>query len=316
MNINRLGLGCMGMNLRRNPEQSIATVHMALEKGITFLNTGNFYQAGESEMLLRQALKGIPRDKYFISVKFGVLFSPDGAMYGLDVNPFHIKAQLTYSLHRLGLEYIDLYQPARMDASIPVEDIIGELAELKKAGYIRNIGMTEIDGETLRRAHKVHPIHTVESEYSLIDRSAETEIIPVADELGINVLLFGALGHGLLNDRTLEGNASGVMRATMLAPENLPKNLPFVRALKNAADRKGVSLSQLMTAWVLTRCPDAMCLAGTTSPEHLQQNIDALNITLADPDMKEIEDIAESHTVYGNDMCRLSFDGGKPLFRG
>lgn len=316
MDINRLGLGCMGMNLAHKPEQSIATVHAAIDKGITFLNTGNFYQTGESEMLLRQALKGIPREKYFISVKFGVLFSPDGMIYGLDVNPFHIKAQLTYSLHRLGLDYIDLYQPSRMDKSIPVEDIIGEMSELQKAGYIRNIGMTEIDADTLRRAHKVHPIHTVELEYSLIERDIETSIMPVAEELGINVLLFGYLGHGLLNDRTLEGKASGPMSSPMLNAENLPKNLPLVRELKDFATRKGVSLSQLMTAWTITHCPKAKCLVGTTSPEHLQQNIDALKVELSDADMKEIERIAASHKVYGNEMRQISFTDGKASFGG
>ena len=318
MNINRLGLGCMGMNLRRNPAQSIATVHAAIDNGITFLNTGNFYQNGESEMLLAQALKGIPREKYFVSVKFGLLMSPDGKMYGLDVHPFRIKSQLTYSLHRLGLDYVDLYQPSRIDAKIPVEDIIGELAELKEAGYIRNIGLTEIDADTLRRAHKVHPIHTVESQYSLIERGIEEDIIPVARELGVNVLAFGALGHGLLNDRILTaGNSptASPMGGPMLNAENLPKNLPLVKALKAIADDKGVSLSQLVTAWVLTKCPDIMCLIGTTSPEHLQNNIDALNIVLSPDDMNRIESTASSHKVYGNEMRKLFFENGIPSFR-
>lgn len=318
MNINRLGLGCMGMNLRRNPAQSIATVHAAIDNGITFLNTGNFYQCGESEMLLGQALKGIPREKYFISVKFGVLFAPDGKLYGLDVHPFHIKAQLTYSLHRLGLDYVDLYQPARMDSAIPVEDIIGELAELKKAGYIRNIGLTEIDADTLRRAHKVHPIHTVESQYSLIERGIEEDIIPAARELGVKVLAFGALGHGLLNDRVITEGKSPTASATgspMLNSENLPKNLPLVKALKAIANDKGVSLSQLVTAWVLTKCPDIMCLIGTTSPNHLQDNIDALNIALTPYDMNRIESTASSHKVYGNEMRKLFFADGIPSFR-
>ena len=319
MNIKRLGLGCMGMNLKRNPEQSIRTVHAALDSGINFLNTGNFYQCGESEMLLGKALKDIPREKYFISVKFGVLFSPDGKLYGLDVKPFNIKAQLTYSLHRLGLDYVDLYQPARMDTSIPVEDIIGELAELKKAGYIRNIGLTEIDAETLRRAHKVHPINTVELQYSLIERSIEKNIIPAAEELGINILAFGALGHGLLNDRILtQGNSptASPMGGPMLNAENLPKNLPLVKDLKLIADEKRVLLSQLMTAWTLTKCPNIMCLIGTTSPEHLQQNIDALNIKLTPEDMTRIEDTAASYKIYGNEMRQLTFTNGIPFFNG
>ena len=315
MNINRLGLGCMGMNLRRNPEISILTIHAALHAGITFFNTGNFYQNGESEMLLGQALKGISRERFFVSVKFGLLFEPSGKPYGLDVHPRHIKAQLTYSLHRLGLDYVDLYQPSRMDSAIPVEDIIGVLAELKQEGYIRNIGMTEIDAETLRRANKIAQIHTVELEYSLLDRSIEQEIIPTAEELGIKVLLFGVQGHGLLNDRTLEGKASGTINSPALSPENLPKNLPLVRALKDFAETKGVSLSQLMTAWALSKNPDSMCLVGTTSPEHLQQNIDALKVELTDNDINDIEEIAASHKVFGNEMRSLTFTDGMPVYQ-
>lgn len=311
--ISRLGLGCMGMS-RRNEEKSIRTIHAALDGGITLLNTGNFYNSGESEIVVGNALRNVPRDKYFLSVKFGVLFEPSGGIYGLDVSPFHIKAQLNYSLHRLGLEYVDLYQPSRMDSSIPIEDIMKILVELKEQGYIRNIGLTEIDAETLRRAHKIHPIHTVELEYSLIGREIEKELVPTARELGVRILTFGSLGHGLLNDRTLEGKAAGVMRAPMLSPENLPKNLPLVRELKDFADTKGVSLSQLMTAWTLTKLPDASTLVGTTSPDHLQDNINALAVELSPDDMNTIESIAASHEVYGNDMRSLTFSNGMAVF--
>ena len=313
--VSRLGLGCMGMS-RKNEEKSIRTIHAALDKGITLLNTGNFYNGGESEIVVGQALRNVPRDKYFISVKFGVLFEPRGGIYGLDVNPFHIKAQLNYSLHRLGLEYVDLYQPARMDSSVPIESIMETLVELKEKGVIRNIGLTEIDADTLRRAHKIHPIHTVELEYSLIGREIEKDLIPTAQELGIKVLTFGSLGHGLLNDRTLEGKASGAMVSPMLSPENLQKNLPLVRALKDFADSKGVSLSQLMTSWTLANLPNVSTLIGTTSPEHLQENIDALSLELSSEDMKEIENIAASHKIYGNEMRKLVFKNGKACFLG
>ena len=311
--ISRLGLGCMGMS-RRNEEKSIHTIHAAIEKGITLLNTGNFYNSGESEIIVGQALKDIPRDKYFLSVKFGVLFGPGGGIYGLDVNPFHIGAQLNYSLHRLGLEYIDLYQPARMDSAISIEHIMEVMVGLKEKGFIRNIGLTEIDADTLRRAHKIHPIHTVELEYSLIGREIEKDLIPTAKELGVKVLTFGSLGHGLLNDRTLEGKGSGAMPSPMLSPENLPKNLPLVRELKEFADKKSVSLSQLMTAWTLANLPDASTLVGTTSPEHLQENIDALALELSREDMNEIEKIAASHKVYGNEMRQLIFKNGIAIF--
>ena len=313
--ISRLGLGCMGMSVSRTPEKSIRTVHKAINEGITLLNTGNFYNGGESETLLGQALKGIPRDKYFLSVKFGVLFGPSGQIYGLDVSPFRIGAQLNYSLHRLGLQYIDLYQPARMDSSIPIEGIMEVLVGLKEKGYIRNIGLTEVDAQTLRRAHKIHPIHTVELEYSLIGREIEKELIPTAKELGVRLLTFGSLGHGLLNDCALQGKASGSMPSPMLSPENLQKNLPLLRELKDFAEQKGVSLSQLMTAWTLTKQPDASLLIGTTSPEHLQANIDALSVELSPEDMRQIENIAASHKVYGNEMRRLIFKNGIAIFQ-
>ena len=307
--ISRLGLGCMGMS-RKNMDKSVKTIHASIDKGIALLNTGNFYNAGESEIVVGEALKSIPREKYFLSVKFGVLFEPGSGIYGLDTSPFHIKAQLNYSLHRLGLEYVDLYQPARMDSAIPIEDIMEVLVELKQKGFIRNIGLTEIDAETLRRAHKIHPIHTVELEYSLIGREIENDLIPTARELGVKILTFGSLGHGLLNDRTLEGKASGAMRSPMLSPENLPKNLPLVRALKDFADKKGVTLSQLMTAWTLAKLPDVSTLIGTTSPEHLQDNIDALGLDLSHEDINEIESIAASHKIFGNDMRQLVFKNG------
>ena len=313
-NIRRIGLGCMGMS-RRNEIQSIRTVHAAIEKGITLLNTGNFYNSGESEIVLGHALKSVPRDKYFLSVKFGVLFGPGGGIYGLNVQPLHIGAQLNYSLHRLGLEYVDLYQPARMDSSIPIESIMEVLVGLKEKGFIRNIGLTEVDAETLRRAHKIHPVHTIELEYSLIGREIERELIPTAKELGVKVLTFGSLGHGLLNDRTLEGKVSGAMPSPMLSPENLPKNIPLVRELKDFADSKHVSLSQLMLAWTLTNLPEASTLIGTTSPDHLQENIDALELELSREDMNTIESIAASHKVYGNEMRQLIFKNGIAIFQ-
>ena len=178
--ISRLGLGTMGMNIRANRETSIRTIHAALDAGITLFNTGEFYQGSESEMVFGEAVKGVNRDSYFLSVKFGVLPSPEGGIYGLDVKPFNVKGHLPYSLRRLGLDYIDLYQPARQDTTVPVEDLVGAIADQVKAGYIRHIGLSMVDADTLRRACKVHPIHTVEMSYSLIDRSIEAELIVAA----------------------------------------------------------------------------------------------------------------------------------------
>ena len=203
METKRIALGCMGMN-RGNKQQSIKTIDTAIANGVTLLNTGEFYCNGESEMVVGEALSHHNRDDYFISVKFGALPSARG-LYGLDVNPFNIRAHLTYSLTRLGLDYVDLYQPCRMDEIYPVEDVVGEISRLVDEGLVRNIGLTETDPETLRRANAVHPIYMFEKSYSLINRSIETEgDLDMCRKLGIPFLAYGLLANGLLTDRTLE----------------------------------------------------------------------------------------------------------------
>lgn len=252
--IDRLGLGCMGMSNLRNPENSIKTIHTALENGITLFNTGEFYNAGTSEIIVGEAMRGVPRDSYFLSVKYGVLPQPGGVIYGLDNTPFHIKSHLAYSLARLGMDYVDLYQPARQDTEIPVEEVVGEISRLVEAGYVRHIGLSMIDAETLRRACKVHPIHTVEMSYSLIERDIEKELISTAEELGVKVLAFGTVGHGLFADHVLETieNNPRLSRG-LLSPEHRENNLPMIKAIKGIADEKGISLSQLTLVWSLSK---------------------------------------------------------------
>lgn len=308
--LNRLGLGTMGMNIRSNRETSIRTIHAALDAGITLFNTGEFYQGSESEMVFGEAVKGVPRDSYFLSVKFGVLPSPEGGIYGLDVKPFNVKGHLTYSLRQLGLDYIDLYQPARQDTTVPVEDLVGAIAEQVQAGYIRHIGLSMVDADTLRRACKVHPIHTVEMSYSLIDRSIEAELITAAKELGVKVLAFGTVGHGLLTDRALNAPANPNARG-MLSPENRGANLALLRDLKKIADDKGVTLSQLALAWSLAKYDHVQSLVGTTSPEHLQESIDALKITLTEEDIRAIEAAIPAEKVKGRGMRNFVFTDGQ-----
>ena len=302
VDIEKLGLGCMGMG-RKNAEKSIRTIHAALDAGINFFNTGEFYKAGESEIIVGEALKNVPRDKYFLSVKFGVLPAPDGSIYGLDVNPYHIKAHLTYSMKRLGIDYIDLYQPARMDLAYPVEDIVGEISKLIEAGYIGNIGLTQIDEETLNRANKIHQIHTVELRYSLAEREFEQNgLIDAVKNLGVNVLLFGVLAHGLLNDNILEGKSNFSLPAGFLSKENLPENLKLVRELKKIADEKSTMISKLVLAWTFAKFPFASSLIGTTSVEHLQDSIDALQLNLTAEDVAEIEKAFPIDKVRGQGM--------------
>lgn len=310
--LSRLGLGCMGMSSRRNPEQSIRTIHAALDSGITLFNTGEFYSAGESEMIVGQALRGVARDRYFLSVKFGVLPEPGGGIYGLDNSPFHIKGHLAYSLSRLGLDDIDLYQPARQDTEIPVEEVVGEISRLVEAGYVRHIGLSMVDAETLRRACKVHPIHTVEMSYSLIDREIEQELIDTAKELGVKVLAFGTIGHGLFADNALESMDSNPRLARgMLSPQHRGTNLPMLQAVQAIADEKGIGLSQLALAWSLAKYDHVQSLVGTTDPAHLQRAIDALSVKFTDEDIARIEAAIPAERFSGRGMRRFRFTNGQ-----
>lgn len=307
--IKRLGLGTMGMRFS-NQETSVQTIHAALDSGITLFNTGEFYNGGESEIVTGEALKGIERDRYFLSVKFGVLPQPGGGIYGLDMNPFHVKAHLAYSLHCLGLEYVDLYQPARQDTEIPVEEVVGAIAEQVKAGYVRHIGLSMVDAETLRRACKVHPIHTVEMSYSLIERSIEQELLDTAKELGVRVLAFGTVGHGLFADRVLENAENPNYGRGLLAPEHREKNLPMIRAVKEIADEKGVTLSQLALAWSLAKYDHVQSLIGTTNPEHLKSAVEALQITLTKEDIARMEAACPADQISGRGMRNFVFTNG------
>ena len=223
---------------RKNFEKSAKTIQHALDAGIKIFNTGEFYKSGESELVVGEVLKKIPREKYFLSLKFGVLPSPDGDIYGLDVNPHNIKAHLTYSLKRLNLDYVDLYEPARMDLAYPVEEIVGEISKLVEAGYVKNIGLTQIDAETLKRANKIHKIHTVELRYSLAEREFEKNgLIETAKNLGIKVLIFGVLAHGLLNENILNGKNKISLPGGFFSEENLPENIKLLRELKKVAEK-------------------------------------------------------------------------------
>lgn len=310
--IQRLGLGCMGMSCRRNPDASIKTIRKALDCGITLFNTGEFYSAGESEMIVGEALKGVKRESYFLSVKFGVLPQTGGGIYGLDNNPFNIKGHLAYSLSRLGMDYVDLYQPARQDTEIPVEEVVGEISRLVEAGFVRHIGLSMVDAETLRRACKVHPIHTVEMSYSLIDRSIEKELIAAAEELGVRVLAFGTIGHGLFADNVLDNAVNNPRMARgMLSPEHRSANLPMIQAVKEIADQKGMTLSQLALAWSLAKYDNVQSLVGTTNPEHLQSAVDALKIELTKADIERIEAAIPADRVSGRGMRNFRFTNGQ-----
>ena len=301
--ISRLGLGCMGMNFA-NMDRSVETIHYALDHGITMFNTGEFYGGGESEMVLREALKDVPRDKYFLSVKFGVLMQPGNhGMYGLDVDPFHVKAHLNYSLHRLGTDHVDLYQPARMDENVPVEDLMKELSECEKEGYIRSIGLTQMSAENLERAEKVHPVNMIEMDYSIADRSIEQNgVLETARKNHTKVVAFGVLCHGLLSTDSPIWQRAGL-------PEALKERM--LGGLEKIAAEKNTTVEKLVQAYVWAKNPDMSIIIGTTRKEHLQDAIDALSIELSTEDIHRIEDAFPSEALKGMPMRNYVFRNGR-----
>lgn len=282
--ISRLGLGCMGMRLS-NRESSLETIQLALKKGIKLFNTGEFYANGESEMVLGEGLRKIPRNQFYVSCKFGMLVKPGGGFYGIDVNPWNVRSHLAYSLARLGLDYIDLYQPIRLDESVPIEELMKALKEVVEEGFVKHIGLTNIDASTLRRACAIYPVHTVEVEYNLMNRAVEKDLFTAAKELGVNVLAYGALGHGLISEKIL----NRVSPFEVNDNENMIRQIESVKSLKNIASRKGTTITKLAIAWTLAKYPYVSTLVGTTNPQHLNEAIHALDIELSNDDIKEIE---------------------------
>ena len=291
--VSKLGLGCMRMSSiwggpTPDEAESIATIQEALDRGINFLNTGDFYGAGHNELLIRRAIKG-RRDDAFISVKFGAIFH-NGQWLGMDLRPIAIKNFINYSLTRLGIETIDLYQPSRMDNSVPVEDIIGTVADLIKEGKVRNIGVSEITAAQLRKANSVHPIAALEFGYSLADREIEHDVLPAAKELGIAVVAFANTAEGLL---------TGDMKAPLpendyrihfsrFNGENLVHNLEKVEVLKQLARDKGCTPTQLAIAWVNAQGEQIMPLVSMSRRSRLPENIEAMNIVITTEEMQSL----------------------------
>jgi len=279
----------MRMSGSNNPDdrkEGIATIHAALEAGISFLNTGDFYGCGHNEMLVGEAIKGYDRDKVFISIKFGGLSAPNGIPYGIDSRPLAIKNYLTYSLKRLDVDYIDLYQPCRIDPEIPVEETLGPLAEMVNAGYVKHIGLSEVNAETLRRAAAVHPISLVELEYSVSRRKIEKDVLPTARALGIGVVAFGVLSHGLLSKERVEEMKN---RFPQFPGVNSNKTINLIEALSKIAEEKQITLPQLLTAWVSAQGDDIIPLIGARKVSQFQESMRALDVNLNENDIKLIE---------------------------
>ena len=303
--VSRAGLGLMAMSGVYGPaedQESIATIHAALEAGITLLDTGDFYGMGHNELLLRDALRGVPRDRVFIQVKFGGQRDPGGAFIGHDSSPVMVKNSLAYTLTRLGTDYVDLYQPARLDPRVPIEDTVGAIAELIQAGYVRYLGLSEMGAATIRRAHAVHPVSALQIEYSLMSRGIEAEILPVLRELGISVTAYGILSRGLLSSAT--GRAIGERDPRQRFPrfqgENLRRNLDLLTALEAIAEAKGVTTAQLAFAWALAQGPDIIPLIGTKRRIRLAETLQALDLQLTPAELASLEAAVPHGEVAGD----------------
>ncbi len=302
--VSTLGLGAMGMSAFYGPAdeaESIATIHEAIDHGISLIDTGDFYGMGHNELLLREALKGGRRERVFIQVKFGAQRDPKGAFLGFDARPAAVKTAVAYSLQRLGTDYIDLYQPARLDPNVPIEDTIGAIAEMVKAGYVRHIGLSEMGAQTIRRAHAVHPIAELQIEYSLMSRGIEAEILPTLRELGISVTAYGVLSRGLLGGTGKSGLHARDFRAhsPRWQGENLQKNQSLADALAALAHDLRATPVQLAIAWVMSRGQDIVPLIGSRTRAQLRDAMGALHLKLSKDDLELIEKTVPAEAVAG-----------------
>jgi aryl-alcohol dehydrogenase-like predicted oxidoreductase len=302
--VSRAGLGLMGMSGiygQADDQESLATIHAAVDAGITLLDTGDFYGMGHNELLLRDALREIPRESVFIQVKFGGQRDPSGAFVGHDASPNAVKSSLAYTLTRLGTDHVDLYQPARLDPRVPIEETVGAVAEMIKAGYVRYLGLSEMGADTIRRAHAVHPVAALQIEYSLMSRGIEARILPAVRELGISVTAYGILSRGLLSSGTAR-LAPGDPRARFprFSGDNHARNLELLAALEAIADDHGVTAAQLAIAWVASRGDDIIPLIGTKRRDRLAEALQALDLTLSTDDLAAIEAAVPAGAVAGN----------------
>jgi aryl-alcohol dehydrogenase-like predicted oxidoreductase len=295
----------MGMSDLYGPAdrgESLATIHAAVEAGVTLIDTGDFYGMGHNEMLIGEALRDVPRERVLLSVKFGAQRGPDGGWLGYDARPQAVKTALAYTLKRLGTDYVDVYRPARVDPNVPIEETVGAIAEMIDKGYVRMLGLSEASSDTVRRAHAVHPVTDLQIEYSLVSRGVEDDILPTLRELGIGLTAYGVLSRGLLSERAAESAARGGFRANLprFQGENLQRNLEIVEALREIAWDKGVTVPQLAIAWVLAQGEDIVPLIGARRRDRLAESLRALDLRLTPEEVIRLERAVPSGAVAGD----------------
>ncbi|MBP2402786.1 General stress protein 69 [Streptomyces netropsis] len=308
--VSALGLGAMGMSALygdADRTESIATIHAALDAGVTLIDTGDFYGMGHNELLINEALRTAPagaREKALTSVKFGALRTVEGGFTGVDGSPAAVKNFAAYSLQRLGTGHIDVYRLARLDPKVPIEETVGAIAELVEAGHVRHIGLSEVGAETIRRAAAVAPIADLQIEYSLISRGIEESILPTVRELGIGVTAYGVLSRGLISGHFTPGRQLAANDFRGMSPrfqgENLRHNLGLVEALRKIAESKGASVAQTAIAWVLAQGEDIVPLVGARRRDRLTEALGALDVTLDADDLAAIERAVPAGAAAGD----------------
>jgi pyridoxine 4-dehydrogenase len=304
--VGAFGLGCMGMSGMYGPAdraESIATLHAALEAGITLLDTGDFYGMGHNELLIGEGLTGRKRDNLLLSVKFGALRDPAQGWGGYDARPAAVKNFLAYSLRRLGTDYIDIYRPARLDPNVPIEETVGAIADAIKAGWVRYVGLSEVGAATLRRARAVHPICDLQIEYSLASRGIESEILPTCRELGIGITAYGVLSRGLISGYWTRERSTAEKGFRSMSPrfqgENLERNLALVEQLRAIAQEIGASVAQVAIAWVAAQGDDIVPLIGARRRAQLTESLGALDLKLSPEQLARLAKAVPPDAVAG-----------------
>lgn len=300
-------MGMSGVYGPADEGESIATIHAALDAGVNLLDTGDYYGAGHNELLIGRALRD-RRDRALVSVKFGALRDPDGAWLGMDARPAAVRNFVAYSLTRLGVNHIDIYRPGRLDPKVPIEETIGALADLVKAGYIRAIGLSEVGPDTVRRAQAVHPIADLQIEYSLVSRGPEARILPLLSELGIGVTAYGVLSRGLLSGSTPAPRRDLRAHLPRFSGDNRERNQRLVDELRKTAAARGVTAAQLAIAWVLAKGGSLVPLIGARTRAQLAESLGALDVTLTPAEVAQIEQTVPASAVagtrYGEEQMR------------